>query len=220
MDTLRERLIHARHKAELTQAQVAERAGMSQAAYQKLESGRAKRSRFLPDIAKVLGVSAMWLSDGVERRYSPGGTIVTTEQNVVPADPRLRGLAPEISWVAAGAWADACHVECDPEAINWHPRPAGASDETFVLRVSGLSMWPEYAEGVLIFVDPQREPVSGDDVVAVLTDTGETTFKRLSIEPGGERTLRAINPDWRNPILPINGNCQIVGVVVADMRIR
>lgn len=220
MDSLRERLIHARHAAQLTQAQVAQQAGMSQAAYQKLESGKAERSRFLPEIAKALGVSAMWLSDGVERRYHQGGTIVQLEQNVVPTEPRMRGMAPEISWVAAGAWADACHVETDPDAINWHPRPAGASESTFVLRVSGLSMWPEYGEGVLIFVDPEREPKSGDDVVAVLTDTGETTFKRLSIEPGGERALRAINPDWRDPILPINGNCQIVGVVIADMRIR
>lgn len=219
MNTLRERLIHARHTAQLTQAQVAQRAGMSQAAYQKLEGGKAERSRFITDVAHVLGVQPKWLMDG-KGDPSAAKSRINEHQNVEPAHTKMRSFAPEISWVAAGAWADSCHIETDPEAVNWHPRPASASEDTFVLRVSGLSMWPEYQEGVFIFVDPRRDSKSGDDVIAVMTDTGETTFKRLSIEPSGERSLRAINPDWRNPILPINGNCQIIGVVVADMRIR
>lgn len=219
MDTLRDRLIHARQRLGLTQEQVAKRADMSQAAYQKLEAGISKRSRFLPEVARVLEVSPLWLTDGVDRQYIKGGTLVQLEQNVQDAEPRLQGMAPEISWVAAGQWSECTAGEID-EGTAWHPRPAGASPDTFVLRVIGDSMAPEYEAGRLIFVDPQRAPISGDDVIAVLTESNSATFKRFIEEPGGQRLLKALNPDWRDPYMPINGNCHVIGVVVADMRIR
>lgn len=46
----------------------------------------------------------------------------------------------------------------------------------------------------LIYVDPDRAPVSGDDVVASITKTGEATFKRYIEEPGSGKMLKAINP--------------------------
>lgn len=130
------------------------------------------------------------------------------------------GMCPEISWVQAGAWSEVCHVERDPEAITWHPRPSGASEQTFVLRVVGESMLPEYQPGALIYVDPERPAENGKDVIAILTDTGEATFKRFIEEPGHGRMLKALNPAWHEPYIKINGNCRVVGVVVADMRLR
>lgn len=139
--------------------------------------------------------------------------------NIAP-EPMPAELCPEISWVQAGAWTEVCHVESDPEAISWHPRPAGASPSTFVLRVVGESMMPEYQPGTLIFVDPERTAENGRDVVAVMTETGEATFKRLIEEPGHGRMLKALNPSWSEPYVEINGNCRVIGVVIADMRLR
>ncbi|VDG84201.1 phage repressor [Shigella dysenteriae] len=44
-------------------------------------------------------------------------------------------------------------------------------------------------------------------------DSGETTFKRL-IEDGTQRYLKALNPNWPEPYIKINGNCSIIGTVI------
>lgn len=41
----------------------------------------------------------------------------------------------------------------------------------------------------------------------------EATFKKLIVE-GNERYLKALNPAWPEPIIRINGNATICGVVV------
>lgn len=211
MNTLRNRLIEARQESQLSQQQLAEKAGMSQAAYQKLESGKSQRSRMLTSIAKALGVSANWLETGKGRKHE-GNTY--EEENVANQIRRVR-FVPEISWVVAGHWADIAYVAEDlQEAPHW-PCPVNCSDSTFALRVQGESMSPTFPPGCLIFVDPEVMPISGKKVVAVLTDADphKTTFKQY-IEDGGEKMLKAINPDWPERYVPINGNCRIIGTVI------
>jgi transcriptional regulator with XRE-family HTH domain len=43
---------------------VAEAAGIKQPTYQALESGKTKKSAYLPEIAKFLGVDVEWLKTG------------------------------------------------------------------------------------------------------------------------------------------------------------
>lgn len=63
-DQLQDRLKSARKAAGLTQARLAEIVGMSQPSYQQLESGKSHGSVFLPQIAHVLNVDALWLQTG------------------------------------------------------------------------------------------------------------------------------------------------------------
>ncbi|MEG2269219.1 MAG: S24 family peptidase, partial [Acinetobacter sp.] len=55
---------------------------------------------------------------------------------------------------------------------------------------------------------------NGNLVVAKLTDANEATFKKLVID-GGSMYLKPLNPQY--PLIPINGNCRIIGVVVQAM---
>lgn len=193
------------------------------------ESSYRKRigEDFARHIEKSVGLDSGWLDiDRSDIDYRADQKVVreglaerSYTTNVATA-PAITGMVPEISWVQAGAWTEVCHVELDPESVNWYPRPPGASERTFVLRVVGESMMPEYTPGRLIFVDPERAANSGDDVVAILTDTSEATFKRFIEEPGSGKMLKALNPAWHEPYITINGNCRVVGVVVADMRMR
>jgi len=211
MNTLRDRLIEARQESRLSQQQLAEKAGMSQAAYQKLESGKSQRSKMLTSIAKALGVSPSWLESGKGKKHI-GNTY--EDENVARYVRRVR-FVPEISWVAAGNWSDIGYVSEDLEDAPHWPCPVTCSEETFALRVQGESMSPSFPPGCLIFVDPEVMPISGKKVVAVLTDTDphKTTFKQF-IEDGGEKMLKAMNPDWPERYVPINGNCRIVGTVI------
>lgn len=205
--------------------EIARFCGVSRTAVSQWSKGDVKELKYdnLRNLAKICGVSVDWLADGKGEMLSreiedvPGS--YQFDSGLAPA-PVMAGMAPEISWVQAGAWTEVCHVELDPESVNWYPRPPGASERSFVLRVVGESMAPEYTPGRLIFVDPERAADSGDDVIAVMTETGEATFKRFIEEPGSGRMLKALNPAWQEPYVRINGNCRIVGVVVADMRIR
>ncbi|WP_273839974.1 XRE family transcriptional regulator [Providencia rettgeri] len=62
--TLAQRLKSARQDTGLTQSGLAKAVGVSQAAIQKIETGKASKSTKLIEIAKVLGVSPEWLSNG------------------------------------------------------------------------------------------------------------------------------------------------------------
>ncbi|RZG74698.1 helix-turn-helix transcriptional regulator [Acinetobacter sp. WCHAc060033] len=64
MQTLADRLKEARIKADKTQGDVADAAGIRQPTYQALEAGKTKKSAYLPEIAKFLGVDVDWLKNG------------------------------------------------------------------------------------------------------------------------------------------------------------
>ncbi|WP_335987148.1 helix-turn-helix transcriptional regulator [Acinetobacter bereziniae] len=64
MKTLADRLKEARLKADKTQGEVADAAGIKQPTYQALEAGKTKKSAYLPEIAKFLNVDVEWLKTG------------------------------------------------------------------------------------------------------------------------------------------------------------
>ena len=128
-------------------------------------------------------------------------------------------MVPVISWVQAGAWTDAGYAEVDLSNVETYPCPVPCGPMTYILRVIGDSMIDEYRPGDMIFVDPEVAASHGDDVIALMHDSGETTFKRL-IEDSGEKFLKALNANWPEPYIRINGNCSIIGTVVFSGKPR
>lgn len=122
--------------------------------------------------------------------------------------------APVISWVQAGEWNDIMDEFQPGHAEEWEPVPDTASQYCFWLRVVGDSMTAtagvSIPEGALILVDPETPVVSGCLVVAKLIDSDQATFKRY-IEDAGHKYLKPLNPAY--PVIEVNGNCRIVGVV-------
>lgn len=90
--TLAERLKLAMREAGLTQTALAKRAGVSQAAIQKLTSGNAKSSTKLIDIARALSVRPEWLAD--ESGPKPVETAHRTDSSV----------PPESEWLSVSPW--------------------------------------------------------------------------------------------------------------------
>ncbi|UWM65085.1 peptidase S24 [Enterobacter sp. CP102] len=56
-----------------------------------------------------------------------------------------------------------------------------------------------------------RGTINGSLVVTKLIDANEASFTKWVID-GGQRYLKDLIPLW--PMIPINGNCKIIGVVV------
>ncbi|MDR5761928.1 S24 family peptidase [Caballeronia sp. LZ035] len=131
--------------------------------------------------------------------------------------PEIRGKLPLITWVQAGAWESVVNTFAIRDAEEWLLSPIPTSKSAYYLRVRGLSMYnpsgePSFNENDLILVEPQSDAESGNLVVVLLDDSAEATFKQLIVEDG-KKYLRALNPDWPNRIIEVNGNATICGVV-------
>ncbi|MCS6257443.1 repressor protein C2 [Shewanella baltica] len=126
-------------------------------------------------------------------------------------------LIPVISWVQAGSWHESLNCNHEGEVIT---SPYRCSDEAFALEVRGDSMTAQtgskfsFPEGSRIIVEPNAEARHRSFVVARIHGTDEATFKRLNIE--GDHYLQPLNPQY--PIMPVNSNIHICGVVVGMIQ--
>ncbi|WP_193051050.1 LexA family protein [Pseudoalteromonas undina] len=196
-----ERVKERRNQLGLTQYQLADLVGVAQTSIQKLERGDTKNPRNIEALARGLQCTPEYLRFGISDNIN---------SNVAPG-PTLKAAVPLISWVQAGAWSEISEIKAyDAERYLC---PVKCSHLTFALKVQGVSMEPKFFDGDLIFVDPEAECIHGSYVVARLDDNNEATFKQLIIE-SGHKFLKAANPNWPEQLIPINGNCTLVGKVV------
>lgn len=130
--------------------------------------------------------------------------------------PSYRGEYPILGKVSAGKFKDAIQTY----DLEYEPTTVKCSDGSYWLVVDGHSMTApqgsgvSFLEGMLILVDPEREYLNGNYVVAYCENKHMATFKRISIEPEGV-FLVPLNPDPTYRRLNIADEfCEIAGVVV------
>ena len=128
--------------------------------------------------------------------------------------PDIRGRVPLISWIQAGNWLEMDSSKL-AEPTQYYSHTANVGDRAFALRVMGDSMTSftggkSIPEGSVVIVDPDLAAEHGKVVVARLDDNAEATLKQLVID-GGQKYLKPFNHNY--PMMPINGNCTIIGVV-------
>ena len=207
MTTLGENLKKIRKAKKMTQKELAQKSGVKQSVISDLETGNAKSTGSILELANALGVTAEELKKGVFDEVSL--------TNVAPVVPRM---APVLSWVQAGTMTNVQAVDMS-QVEEWLPIPDGDCEKCFYLKVQGLSNYPEFHEGDYILVDPTLpfgDMNSGDIIVVRKFD--DATFKRLVIEPDGTKYLQAINPEFKPNIIPLDENCEFVGEVVDCIR--
>ncbi|MEW5756429.1 MAG: S24 family peptidase [Pseudomonadota bacterium] len=161
-------------------------------------------------LERGMGKPAGWMDEPHEDSQKQP---VTCKEMNTHAGPDICSLHPLISWVQAGEWSEISEGYVPQYESELLPCPVRCSEETFVLRVHGVSMEPKFHEGDLIFVDPNVTPSHGKYVVVQLDESNEATFKQLIVEEN-RQYLKALNPDWPNRIIEVNSAATIVGVVV------
>lgn len=169
MTTLAERLKKARKLKGLTQVEVAEKIGVSQPNYAKLESGKIQRSTFLLDISRVLEVSLEWLATG-QGEPEPSAT---SDNNVEIV--KINKIAPVINVVQAGKFThigDNSYDEYLPYFGDY------GNDSIYWLRIQGKSMLPDFKEGEYVLINKDRQPTAGNYVVALKHGETKATFKK------------------------------------------
>ncbi|BEM54492.1 S24 family peptidase [Serratia marcescens] len=180
--------------------------------------GKNPTKKIGDDLARHMEICFSLATGWLDKTHDAAAGHTNIQETSYGNDKKIK-LVPVISWVQAGAWTEIAFSEVDLIQTEHYPCPVACGERTYILRVVGDSMSPEYSPGDLIFVDPDVTPWNGDDVIALMSDFGETTFKRF-IEEGSERMLKALNPDWPERYIPINSNCHIIGTVIFSGKSR
>lgn len=123
---------------------------------------------------------------------------------------------PLISWVQAGAFVDP-QAQTTPgyaeETVPYFGRHQ--SEGIFALRVKNDSMEPEFRDGDIIIVNPDKQAENGSYIVAKNGDH-EATLKQLVLD-GSKVLLKPLNE--RYDIIDMTGHeFRIVGVVVFKLK--
>ncbi|MDM1302044.1 S24 family peptidase [Acinetobacter indicus] len=206
MTTLGENLKKIRKAKKMTQKELAQKSGVKQSVISDLETGNAKSTGSILELANALGVTAEELKKGVFDEVSL--------TNVAPVAPRM---APVLSWVQAGVFTNVQSVDMS-QVEEWLPLPEECTN-CFYLKVQGISNNPDFLEGDYILVDPDvyySDVQSGDMIVVRKFE--DATFKKLVIETDGSRYLQALNPEFKPNIIPLDEDCHFVGQVVDCIR--
>jgi SOS-response transcriptional repressor LexA len=147
---------------------------------------------------------------------------IKEQPKTVQKGPPMAARLPLISWVQAGSWCEAIDNFQPGDADTWLECPVRTGPRAYCLEVVGHSMYvPDgsgYAEGEIIFVDPDLEPTHGSDVI-VRSASGSVTFKRLQSTQDGMYLL-ALNPAWPERIIHATEDTIFCGVVVFSGRFR
>lgn len=228
--SLGSRIREKREDAGLTQRDIADYFGIKPASVSEWESdkGSPKKARLAP-LARLLKTTVNYLLEGTgdfpkeqpytgeERRKLKRRWDDIADTNVEEA--RTTGRLPLISWVQAGQWCEIVNHFQPGDAEDWIPCPFNHGPNSFVLKVSGFSMYDpsgekSYAPGEYIAVDPRAEPLNRKMVVVQLDDEEKATFKQLLVDEDGNMLLKALNPTFTPRTMPMPENSHIVGVVI------
>ncbi|MDB5550651.1 MAG: putative phage repressor [Rhizobium sp.] len=199
----------AREAKGLSQGKLGGLIGVKQASIFSIENGDTARSKFLPELAKVLDLAP-------EQIGLPAGSVATAEpatihravtQEVFPGpdvdfDRHGPRDIPVLGTAMGGTEDDERPVDfwLTGEIENHVLRPKGLANarNVFVLHVGGDSMEPRFEERDMVYVQ-KTSPGIGDDVVIELHPLVEggdhpTFIKRLVRRNGSFITVKQYNP--------------------------
>jgi SOS-response transcriptional repressor LexA len=214
---LKDRLKDSRKKTGKTQAEVAEAVGMSQPAYQGLESGKNQKSAFLPMIAKYLGVDGYWLTTGKNDDSH-------FEHNLLSPTVTTEGSDDGFIWIDVVQ----ANFSCGPgEDIDFHfdringrfPFPPSffkdkkvMPDTMRIIKAKGDSMADYIKDGDFVGIDISHTTIEDGDIYAVYF-AGEGMLKQIFKEADGSLILHSHNEKYRDrTVSEENGqNFKVIG---------
>jgi transcriptional regulator with XRE-family HTH domain len=208
-----------RQRLGLSQAKAAERIGVSQQHYQRLENGYPIKLNLIEKISQVFGVDKASLLPA----HFIG--VAETANQVENAIPKFREDEVIIDMIDATA---CCGDGIDnlPEKVCGHWRlplsefktlASGAPENIKMLRVQGDSMTPTISEGDFVWVDTSNNYIGSDGIYLIRMATG-LAVKRLQAGLSNI-VIKSDNPTYSDITAEV-GEVKIVGKVVHILNSR
>lgn len=199
--TLSQRLRLSMEKAKINQVSLAEKVGVSQAAIQKLTSGKAKSSKKIVEIANALGVRPEWLSEGSGPMCSEGSRFTVKgmgnlADNVFRVDVLNLTVSAGPGSFMLSEYVEVLHaIEFTTEHArslfgNRHPT------DIKVMTVDGDSMCPTIQSGDRLFFDVSVRHFTVDGVYAFVFGQ-HFHVKRLQMQ-GLQLVVLSDNPAYKD----------------------
>lgn len=208
MATLGENLKKLRKAKKMTQKELAQKSGVKQSVISDLETGNAKSTGSILELANALGVTAEELKKGITGDFDNNVVSITSNK-----------LIPVLSWVQAGIMTSVEALN-PSEITEWLP-PLSSDDPDgcFYLKVVGISNFPTYQDGDYILVNPSFQvcDLLSEDLIVVRNST-DATFKKLVIESDERKYLQALNPNFQPNIIEFEEGMELVGLVIDAFR--
>ncbi|MDD0974949.1 helix-turn-helix domain-containing protein [Pseudomonas fontis] len=181
---LKDRLKQARKHAQLTQVELAERAGIKQASVSEIERGLTRTSGHLVKLATICGVDPVWLSEGTgdmqgvdESNVEQGPPIISPTRRIeIVGTAQLGNDGYWVGLDVAEGWVD-----------TW-----SRDEDAYALRLKGDSMAPAIRSGWIAVCEPNHRLVPGEYVMVTTTD-GQSMVKELLFENEEGVNLASVN---------------------------
>ena len=233
MNTLAKRIEEERIKKGMTQEMLAEKAGVSQGLIHKLESGKAKESRKISQLASALGVTSDWLSTGtgektaiqllgsslssastkgtIEPTYVLGGFDLWDDDTPLRDDEVALPFFREVE-MAAGSGRNQV-IENHGRKLRFSKATLKSKDvsvtDAACVTVSGNSMEPVIPNGTTIGIDTSKKEIVNGEIYAIDHD-GDLRVKTVYRMPGGVIRLRSFNiDDWPDELYSVDDAAKI-----------
>ncbi len=217
MSDLASRLKKSRLNANKSQEEVAQFVGIKQPTYQALESGKTKKSAFLPLIANFLSVDPFWLATG----KNPDAF---SEKDLLKPTVVEYGVDNEFVWIDVVEANFSCGVgesiEFHFDAINGKiPFPPSFLKEKNVteksmkiIKAKGDSMADFIKDGDMVGINLAQTDVIDGEIYAVYL-AGEGMIKQIFKEADGSLILHSLNEKYRDKLVTEeNGkNFKVIG---------
>lgn len=195
METLGERLKHARELKGLTQEELHELSGVSQQTIGHLEKRRSKKSGFTGELASALGVSLAWLQSGAGEIHGP---LVSIEGSPTSQD---------ISRLPKTIFLDIKETVDYQEIIKAHKSgakrkglelpvivPCSNYSACFYTKAPDGSNAPFISKHDHVYIDTTLKPERGQMVLAN-SDIGPI-FGRAGLRPGGRYQIETLDGSY------------------------
>lgn len=192
-----------------SKAELARRAGVSEAYLSQVTSDKTKRNMGA-DVARRIEKAMRRRAGWMDLQHSLAEPAQNSRASIV--------WVPVLTWEEAGKLGSSVMDRRPgmtiPTTANVAGRPI--SQRCFALRITGDAMVnpagrPTYPPGCTIIVDPDREAQSGDRVIVKVPGVDEPAFK-VYTRDSGQVLLRALNPQY--PTMPWRDGMSVLGVVV------
>lgn len=156
----------ARKQRGWSQKELGERVGVSQVAIMKIENGQTVKSKYFPKVAQVLNLELSELDPALSPSRSPTESKLTSATKKPQVErfkqEQLIGALDLPVFSLAQGGPGALVLSNQPFRTIGRPHNLQGIEEAFGVLIMGDSMFPEYREGDIAYVDPHVPPRTGD----------------------------------------------------------